>query len=397
MELSKSGRFIGLVGLMLLLTACMQRQEPWDEDTGMTTVLIPLPEQERYILPMDEPPKEQVNYYEAVLREHGTDRYYTGSSQVGESYLRVPVLPGKRYDALVLAGANLSGSSNGVKVLLASGYEDNNGTGYPVPRGQTVTITVNMSLHKTKDRFWEQQGAFIYKPKIHGIKSLFAAHKPGEPFVTGAQAYVIPHPDPLAYTQLSPPIDEMTADPADGTLELHISGIRLQDLEEAEFYNCYFNLTYYGFGDPNSRSSAWNIRRGITNTIDRPMGGGVLLRYGITYYVHKDGLDTNNGLAKTAPFRTLAKAVSAIRNPANPYAMGTIMVLGKLDNASENGTDTGKPAGFSRGDSVFVIPDGPSGSGGTVIKIAGETDGGGVPPALEGGGQSMMNIRQSRN
>ncbi|MDR0561954.1 MAG: hypothetical protein LBG73_04630, partial [Spirochaetaceae bacterium] len=64
--------------------------------------------------------------------------------------------------------------------------------------------------------------------------------------------------------------------------------IRLADLAPDADYRCYYELTYYAFGDSDSMSSPWGIRRCVTGGLDRPYGGEVLVRHGgnCDFYVH---------------------------------------------------------------------------------------------------------------
>ena len=57
-----------------------------------------------------------------------------------------------------------------------------------------------------------------------------------------------------------------------------------------------------------------------------------------TYYVKIDGNDSNNGLMETAPFKTLAKAVSV----ASSSAIKTITVLGQLGDVATQIIDSGE-------------------------------------------------------
>ena len=65
---------------------------------------------ERLSLPTDTPSKEDMRYLEAIFREQGTGRYYTGSAEIGESRIMVSVPSGKTYDILVLAGTPADGN-----------------------------------------------------------------------------------------------------------------------------------------------------------------------------------------------------------------------------------------------------------------------------------------------
>ena len=371
---------ISLIITLLAAAGCIQQndepEDAWDAGSGMVNIRIPLNPQERYTLPMDEPSKNIITYYEAVLREHNTETYYTGSAAAGESFLVVQVLPGKNYDALVLAGVKV----NGLKVLTASGYLDNT----PVVYGQRNVITVQMRIHKTTDRFTEEQGSFIYKPSAAGVKALLDAKHPAKPLTAAGQSYVIPYPDPSVQAPLNPSVT-VTADPstADGTLELTLADIPLTALTEFADYKCYYNLTYYAYSDPASRSSAWDIRRGITNELDWRMGGAVLLNHGITCYVRQDGNDSGAG-TESDPFKSIARAVSEVRNTANPYALGKIIVLGVLNDASENASDS---------ESVFVISNTPPGTGG-VIRLTGRPYNGN-PAKLDAAGSGKRVLRVS--
>ena len=154
-------RFLYILPAVLFLAAgCRQPLEApgtaaAERQDGLVTVHIPLTDtaSRESVWISQTPQRHYVVYYEAVMREIGTNNYFVGSAVEGESILTVSVTPEKRYEAIILAGVTVAGT--GEKVLLASGYENNNGQGVFIERGRRNVITVRMSIHKTIVNFYE--------------------------------------------------------------------------------------------------------------------------------------------------------------------------------------------------------------------------------------------------
>lgn len=402
-----AGSLSGLLIVLCALSGCMQGWEaaqiPKPEaPDGLALVQIPLSAAvSRESLWLSYTPlQDYVTYYEAVLREIGTNNYFTGTAREGYERLTVAALPGKRYEAMILAGVTLPG--NGEKVLLASGYENNNGNGYLVERGQRNVITVRMSLHKTTVNFyegtppnpnstgitnspsddaerrplyvgedtvnrrtiveaWKQVGNLefqhphlIYHAQISGAHSLYAAlgMNPANPasYIRGYTAqigrYTPPNtisPEPL-FTAPAPAIGFRTDifDYDTGTFRDVVE--MYAGIDEGELpglsYNDYavaFDMTYYAFGDPRSGSGLWHLRRGITHDLEQPAGGAVLLRFvAPTEYYVK--ADGDNGNDGRSPATPFKTIAHALAKMREPgNEIRTIAVIGTLDNVSEGG------------------------------------------------------------
>lgn len=443
-----AGSLYGLLILLCTLSGCMQgwdaAQTPKPEaPDGMVPVQIPLSgavSRESVWLSYT-PPQDYVAYYEAVLREIGTGNYFIGTAREGYERLTVAALPGKRYEAMILAGVTLRGG--GEKVLLASGYENNNGSGYLVERGRRNVITVRMSLHKTTVNFyegtppapnstgitnspsdnaerrplyvgedtanrrtvveaWKQVGDLeflhpylIYHAQISGAHSLYAAlgMTPDNPasYISGYTAQIGRYTSPDTVTQeplftAPAPALGFRSDICDydtgtfrdvvevyaGIDEGELPGLSHND------YAVAFDMTYYAFGDPRSGSGLWHLRRGLTHDLEQPAGGAVLLRFVAPkeYYVKAGGDNGNDGISPATPFKTIAHALSKMKEPGNNIR--TIAVIGTLDNASEGGGSGG----------VFNIENMPAGMG--EIMITGYVEDAGTygPPVLHGRGEN---------
>ena len=372
----------------VLLAGCIQppdMEDDWDwkNSDGKTVKVLVALNTERFSLPMDTPSKANVQYLEAILREQNTAHFYIGNSTVGESRIMVSVPSGKNYDVLVLAGASASGNiSNGVKVLLASGWA----AAYPIVYGRN-TITVQMNMHTTQDSFSYTEGSnrFGYTPTISGVNALLAAGDPkqNEDIIASKAARIIPYPEPYSGPHQFPAITGITTNAALGTLGFTIEDTLPGLITSGGLYQCYYNLTYYGFSDPASRSNQWYIRRGIIDdmyTADSPYGGGIPLN--TCYYVSGTGSDSNAGVTKDAPFQTLAKAIQAVRAKTLPW-IKTVAVLGTLNITSES---TQTYPGYSEGNSVFVIPNPQVSEYADYIRITGDPalTRGGAPAVLSG-------------
>jgi hypothetical protein len=363
-----------LIGLTLL-GGCWQPPDitigdswDWDAGGGMVNVRIALNDGERFALSLDKPSTpEYVDYYEAVLQEQGTANYYIGTAVAGESYIRVSVPPGKTYNILVLAGTPANKQvSNGVKVLLASGWVPD----YTVVYGQN-RIAVPMKLHATEDCFVAPHTAngtpyiITYIPIISNMQGLLlaAGSKRDAQVFDGAEAYIIPYPQPYEDQQRHPAVGSITTNRIAGTLHFTITDTMPLKAPQEDMYYCYYNIGYYGFSNPASRSSRWDIRRGVTNTMYTEasvFGGGIPLRYDQEYYYVSSGGDDNNPGTKTLPFKTLAQGVKAVRTRTAETApwIKTIVVLGTLNWTSES---TQSDTAYKEGSSVFVIPNTQSG------------------------------------
>jgi hypothetical protein len=101
-----------------------------------------------------------------------------------------------------------------------------------------------------------------------------------------------------------------------------------------------------------------------------------------SYYVKATGFDINNGLAETAPFRTLARAVEAARQSS----IKTITVIGELNEASEAGAQA--QVRDPQGESVFFIRD----SGTLDITITGKNN-----PALSAANSGKRALKVAGN
>ncbi|MDR0561256.1 MAG: hypothetical protein LBG73_01030 [Spirochaetaceae bacterium] len=347
----------------------------WDAGGGRVYIRIAL-NTARFAVDLDNPTQEHIGYFEAVFKESGLpNAYYIGSATAGEEYITVAVPYGKNYDILVLAGTPANGQVyNGVKVLLASGF-----TNYTVIYGQNI-VSVPMTLHKTADSLdWnEATEKFTYKPAITGVGALQSANTAGANlfYDTAPRAYLTPYPEVYSAAHQRPPI---AVSEGTGSVELTITDTLPDAAKSGVLYRCYYNLTYYGFSDSSSGSSPWNIRRGVTNqlyTQDAPYGGGVPISY--CYYVKADGNDADAGYLKEKPFKTLAKAVKAVRDKTIPW-IKTIAVLGTLNWASESAQ---ADANYKEGGSVFAVK---NSAFTDEIRITGDpaiTDG--VPAVLSG-------------
>ncbi|MDR0568687.1 MAG: hypothetical protein LBG87_05730, partial [Spirochaetaceae bacterium] len=287
----------------LILAACAPINDGFDASAGrakngMVSVSIAVNRGERFALPADKPSQENADYYEAVFREQGAPNYFLGAATAGESYIVVNVPAGKTYDILVLAGTPVNGqASNGVKVLLASGWYSD----YAALPGRN-TVQVPMKLHATEDCFTSTNAAgtmIAYIPVISGIHALLkaAGTKRNAAVFAGAEARIAPYPDPYRDDNRFPPVTDITANAFMGTLHFRVSETMPPKAAQEEVYFCYYNIGYYAFSDSASGSSRWDLRRGITNvmyTEDGYYGGGIPLRYDQTYYyVKASGNDGN--------------------------------------------------------------------------------------------------------
>jgi hypothetical protein len=240
-----------------------------------------------------------------------------------------------------------------------------------------------MTLHKTADTLaWDEStGQFTYKLSVQGVGALRLAQPNGDLLYDAApRAYLIPYPDVYSAAHQRPPI---TVSEGTGSLILTIKDSLPDAAKKGVLYQCYYNLTYYAFSDPDSGSSPWNIRRGITNqmyTQDTSYGGGIPISS--CYYASATGSDANAGYLKEQPFKTLAKAVKAVREKNIPW-IKTIVVLGELNWASES---SAYYPGYQANANVFVIPDLQAGeSAADLIRITGDPAfTGGVPAVLSG-------------
>jgi hypothetical protein len=87
-----------------------------------------------------------VDYYEVIFKKHGVNEYYFASAEVGKAYLSISLLPGEKFDILLLAGIKAN------RVLLAAAFVDNNdgvtgtgnGTGFTVTAGVANVIKPTM-------------------------------------------------------------------------------------------------------------------------------------------------------------------------------------------------------------------------------------------------------------
>jgi hypothetical protein len=382
-----------LLAAILALAGCFSiddgfNPEDWSWDAGDGKVYIRIAlNAARFAVDLDNPTQEHIGYFEAIFKESGLpNAYYIGSAVAGEEYITVAVPYGKTYDILVLAGTPANGQAlNGVKVLLASGM-----VSYPVIYGQNV-VSVPMKLHKTADAFVKDGtasgNAYEYTPTITGIQALLSAQASSgkSPLITSAQAYLAHYPNPyegVTYTQ--PQVGTITANSASGgTLRFPVTGTLPDNAQDTDIYSCCYNLTYHAFSDAASGSSPWDIRRGIINqmyTEEDVFGGGVPLGY--CYYVSANGDDSNIGYQKEQPFKTLAKAVKAVREKTIPW-IKTIAVLGELNLVSESSANY---PGYQVSSDVFVIPNLQAGENAVdLIRITGDPAlTGGIPAVLSG-------------
>jgi hypothetical protein len=331
---------IPLAAVLLLLGSCFIDQDQqneddwrWDAGSGMVSVRIPLTQSSRAMSPdLDNPdPEVWIDYFEAIFRERTTGTYYIGRAFKGESYITLNVPSQKNYDILVLAGTSVNRGANGVKVLMASGFVSNRLIVYGPNR-----VLVGMKVHKTTGNFdpEETNFQFVYSPKIENIGALVSAQTGGN-LIHAAHAQVESYPDAFqrTYKAVNGLVNDATS------LKFAITPISYEDVNEVFSSDViwYYDLTYYGFSDPGS-GSAWSIRRGITHDLTYPTGGAVGLKPIKSYYVHRDGSDSNDGFSMQTPFKTLGKAVETLRKHVKAGVLAdikTITVLGILDYESE--------------------------------------------------------------
>ncbi|MDR0561288.1 MAG: right-handed parallel beta-helix repeat-containing protein [Spirochaetaceae bacterium] len=348
---------LGLAGCFPIDDGFNPEDWSWDAGGGKVYIRIAL-KGARFAVDLDNPTREHIGWFEAVFKENTTADYYLGSATAGEDYITVAVPYGKTYDILVLAGTPANGQvSNGVKVLLASGLF----LGYSVAYGQNI-VSVPMKLHKTTDSLaWDETAEeFTYTPRITGIDALQSAKTGANLFYDVApRAYLTPYPEVYSAAHQRPAI---AVSEGAGSVDLAITDTLPSAAKSGVLYRCYYNLTYYGFSDSSSGSGPWNIRRGVTNqlyTQETSYGGGVPISS--CYYVSASGDDGNIGYLEEKPFKTLAKAVKAVRQKTIPW-IKTITALGELNQSTEGGSD---------GNGVFVIQAPAPGEYAGLIRITG--------------------------
>ena len=244
-----------------------------------------------------------------------------------------------------------------------------------------------MNLHTTQDTFdyIEAGNRFVYKPVISGVDALAAAGYPkvDAGIIASSLARLIPYPEPYSGPHQFPAVTGITTDLNAGILTFYVEDALPGLIASGKTYRCYYNLTYYGFSDPSSRSSEWYIRRGLIDDMYTPAsvyGGGVPLSP--CYYVSNTGNDYNMGLTKETAFLTLAKAIKAVRVKTIPW-IKTVAVLGTLDDTSES---TQPDSGYKQIESVFAVPNPQAGEYADFIRITGDPafTGGGAPAVLCG-------------
>jgi hypothetical protein len=319
---------------LFVLAGCFHQDETedwnWDAGDGKVYARILLPsEEDRIAADFSYTfPKEYARYWEAIFQKEGTQEYFAGTAVSGQSYLVVAVTPG-RYNVLILAGADALEPSVGEKVLLASGYAP----GETVAAGTRTVIRVAMKMHTVRVQCYDgydgssaaqvfvaeeranepwvflpgvtappanlgpsvlYNAGVMYNAEIARIDALAAAA--GTFSALAGQFF-----DPQLFVQqnsgsVSSPLPfsapQIIADNAAVQFQ---SWLSKADVPPDGEYTLWFNMKYRAFGDAASKSSEWNIRRGITYAANSPLGGAVravflnpLANGGTTQFVRND-------------------------------------------------------------------------------------------------------------
>jgi hypothetical protein len=332
------------------------------ETDGKVYVRIPLTADTRAVADFSYTfDKRYADYWEAVFQKVGgiQAEYFSAVATRGETYLIVAVTPGD-YNVLVLAGVSETGRRNGKKILLASGYAPNQ----TVLHGRRQDIQVPMSLHTVRVRPYEgvaggDTSAIFLSDKVGDEQQVFA---PGieaaylADFIYNAEisniGFLLQADPSLAGHLLNPEIFAYAGGTNMGTslftapapsvavaldkIQFH-AGIPKSSIPSGE-YMTSFNVRYYAFGQSASgQMTEWNLRRGITNAANDPMGGAVRICFmeqpmatgGLTRFNRNaDGSFDELHIFKTA--NNLVSAVSpfeVIRAP-DPATANALIVAG---------------------------------------------------------------------
>jgi hypothetical protein len=255
------------------------------------------------------------NYYEVIFKVNGSAEYYFASAEAGKEYLSISVKPDVAYDILLLAGTKAN------RVLLATGFVNdddgttgtNGGLGYTVKFGQANVISPTM--HKTNITpdsggtpditFKGHQSVaddltFVY---ARGSDNIAIVTVPSSPVsqslivhllttkfvdLANAGAGTLAFSSNKAmlnarYTKGDQSIAMYSVDGVDATTEYTYTFNPLSTMVKAADIDgkVRLELTYYAFGDPDSKSSLWNIRNGLDYDVDdNGSGGSIVVQFG---------------------------------------------------------------------------------------------------------------------
>jgi hypothetical protein len=270
---------------------------------------------------------EYANWYEVIFRVHNETEYSFASAEAGKEYLSVSVIPGQRYDILLLAGTK----SN--RVLLATGFVNNadgitgsiSGPGYLIEAGKAHVIKPLMHKTNISPDDPDDEGPLVANIVITATKTASAdlsvtyLRDVTTDFI--ATATVTKDTDPLtlvATLATTKFIDLINAAGTGGALNFASNkgqlAPRYGGTDTANFgaiqtklgvdtgtgtgpYTYTFNIAkpgkldidgklrlnlgYYAFGNPNSQSSLWNIRNGLDYDLDdNGTGGSIVVKFG---------------------------------------------------------------------------------------------------------------------
>ncbi|MDR0759198.1 MAG: hypothetical protein LBF74_03710 [Treponema sp.] len=251
-----------------------------------------------------------IEYYEVIFKEHGGSKYFIGTAVDGKEYLSVEVEPKLSYDVLLLAGTEAN------RVLLATGFVNNaDGDGYdPSGDGYTVTVdaanVITFTMRKTNilvgtelvadtdstdvtysrdEAATGDKIATFLRPRdssddlvveFDGSTKLQDLENAGGPsgilFVANTLTLKPLYPKyPLAVKTVTPSIQTGVE------FTYIITDADLPGDDEDIDGKLIWELAYYAFGTPDSKSTRWNIRNGLDYGIDQnDSGGSIRVKFG---------------------------------------------------------------------------------------------------------------------
>jgi hypothetical protein len=247
------------------------------------------------------------NYYEVIFKVHGSAEYYFASAEEGKEYLSISVKASEKYDILLLAGTKANRvllATSFVNLADGSGY-DISGTGYEVKVGEANVITMamtktNITPDPTPDiTFAATQATSGTLAVNYSRIDKIATAEVDEPTFAPLLLTVTLGIDKLTdlsnagggsfvfasnKAQLAPRYTQdvetfglvqsvNSTGPGPYTYVFDISTLGTLDLDA----KLRLNLVYYAFGDPDSKSSGWNIRNGLDYDVDNNASGGVMV------------------------------------------------------------------------------------------------------------------------
>jgi hypothetical protein len=320
--------FIVLAGLgacnAVFVPAEFPGQEDWEtgavDAAGNVAVRVGLPGASGSKSVSDALVPVYVDYYEVIFKSRDDGTYYFGKADAGKSYLSVAVKPGIAYDILLLAGVKAN------RVLLATGFVNrsdgagwvDSGPGYTVEAGKAnVIIMTLLKTNLTPDGGLDisftgtntsdativggftstrvDNFAVVVVPTLPSVKEftvnlsqtkltdLIRAGSTGDLFVSNrAQLSAL-------YTEEAQSFVPQFVSAANGVdsytytfTPIKVDGpgtpiVKKNDIDG----RLRLELTYYAFGDSDSKSTLWNIRNGLDYDLDdNGSGGSIVVQFG---------------------------------------------------------------------------------------------------------------------